>query len=107
MKAPITGTTHLNAEVENQLEVPKGTTLAEVYPEHENSELRFTALLPTSESMRVKPGMSVHFKLDKKGVASKTIDGTLKEISENSTTTDQGTFYTIKGILNPSNNFTS
>lgn len=107
MKAPITGTIHLNAEVENQLEVPKGTTLAEVYPEHKKSELRFTALLPTSESMRVKPGMDVHFKLDKKGVATKTINGTLKEISENSTTTDQGTFYTIKGILNPSDNFTS
>ena len=107
LKAPITGTIHLNAEVENQLEVPKGTTLAEVYPEHKNSELRFTALLPTSESMRVKPGMDIHFKLDKKGVATKTINGTLKEISENSTTTDQGTFYTIKGILNPSDNFTS
>ncbi|MGL9970273.1 bacteriocin secretion accessory protein [Enterococcus sp. DIV1420a] len=107
LKAPITGTIHLNAEVENQLEVPKGTTLAEVYPEHKNSELSFTALLPTSESMRVKPGMDIHFKLDKKGVATKTINGTLKEISENSTTTDQGTFYTIKGILNPSNNFTS
>lgn len=66
LKAPITGTIHLNAKVENQLEVPKGTTLAEVYPEHKNSELRFTALLPTSESMRVKPGMDVHFKLDKK-----------------------------------------
>ena len=43
--------------------------------------------------------MLVHFKLDKKGVSTETIDGTLTDISENSTTTDQGTFYTIRGTL--------
>lgn len=107
LKAPITGTVHLNEEVKGQLEVPKGTTLAEIYPKSKDPQLTFTAFIPTSESLRIKPGMRVHFKVDKKGVATKTIDGTLTGISENSTTTDQGTFYTIKGILNPSDNFTS
>ncbi|MFG5501665.1 HlyD family efflux transporter periplasmic adaptor subunit, partial [Enterococcus faecalis] len=99
LKAPITGTVHVNEEVKNQLEVPKGTTLAEIYPKPQDPQLTFTALIPTSESMRIKPGMAIHFKLDKKGVATKTIDGMLTEISENSTTTEQGAFYTIKGTL--------
>ncbi len=43
--------------------------------------------------------------IDKKGVASQTIEGTLKEISETSITTEQGTFYTIKGTLQPSKYF--
>lgn len=106
LKAPITGTVHVNEEVKNQLEVPKGTTLAEIYPKSKDPQLTFTALIPTSESMRIKPGMAIHFKLDKKGVATKTIDGTLTEISENSTTTEQGAFYTIKGTLKPPKEFT-
>lgn len=107
LKAPITGTVHLNDTVKNQLEIPKGTTLAEIYPKPKNSFLTFTALIPANESMRIKVGMTVHFKLDKKGVATKIIDGTLNEISENSTTTEQGTFYTIKGILNAPKDFTN
>lgn len=67
----------------------------------------FTALVPANESMRIKLGMAVHFKLDKKGGVTKIIDGTLNEISENSTTTEQGTFYTIKGLLNAPEDFTS
>lgn len=106
LKAPITGTVHVNEEVKNQLEVPKGTTLAEIYPKSKDLQLTFTALIPTSESLRLKPGMGVHFKVDKKGVATKTIDGTLTEISENSTTTEQGAFYTIKGTLKSPKKFT-
>ncbi|MEB5927495.1 hypothetical protein MXE74_13185 [Enterococcus faecalis] len=57
--------------------------------------------------MRIKLGMAVHFKLDKKGGVTKIIDGTLNEISENSTTTEQGTFYTIKGTLKAPKDFIS
>lgn len=102
LKAPITGTIHLNEEITGQVDIPKGTILAEVYPEPEDSGLLFKALIPASESVQIKLGMTVHFKLDKKGVSPKTIDGRLTEISENSTTTEQGTFYTVKGVLSPS-----
>lgn len=107
LKAPFTGTVHLNDTVKNQLEIPKGTILAEIYPKSKDSHLMFTALIPANESMRIQSGMAVHFKLDKKGVATKIINGTLNEISENSTTTEQGTFYTIKGSLKAPKNFTS
>ncbi|MEG0256406.1 HlyD family efflux transporter periplasmic adaptor subunit [Vagococcus sp.] len=95
----------MNEEVTGQIDVSKGTVLAEIYPKQKESQLMFTALLPADEVTRIKAGMGVHFKLDKKGVASQTIEGTLKEISETSITTEQGTFYTIKGTLQPSKYF--
>lgn len=105
LKSPSTGIVHLNEEVTGQIDVSKGTVLAEIYPKQKESQLMFTALLPADEVTRIKVGMDVHFKLDKKGVASQTIEGTLKEISETSMTTEQGTFYTIKGTLQSSKYF--
>ncbi|NSW12248.1 bacteriocin secretion accessory protein, partial [Enterococcus faecalis] len=107
LKAPISGTIHLNEEAKGQKELPKGTTLAEVYPQQGDVERTFVAFIPSRESMRIKLGMPVHFRLDKKGVAMKTINGVLTEISENSTTTEEGTFYQVKGILKISREFTS
>lgn len=107
IKSPVTGIIHLNDEAVGHNELPKGTTLAEIYPKKKNSELNFTARIPTSESMRIKPGMAVHFKVDKKGITSETIDGTLEEISANSTTTEQGTFYIVKGTLETQKSFTN
>ncbi|EGG52012.1 hypothetical protein [Enterococcus faecalis] len=43
--------------------------------------------------------MKIHFKLDQKGVVPVTIDVTLDEISENSTVTENGVFYSVKGSL--------
>lgn len=100
LKAPIDGTVHLNEETKGQLEIPKGTVLAEIYPKMKTNLLNFTAHIPTNEIVRVKTNMEVHFKLDKNGVATETLSGTLTEISENSITSNQGTFYIVKGILN-------
>ncbi|MGM0169850.1 bacteriocin secretion accessory protein [Enterococcus sp. AZ128] len=105
LKAPTDGIVHLNDEVKDQLEVPKGTLLAEIYPDNPKEKLSFTSLIPANEMTRVKTGMKVHFKLDKKGVASNTINGTLTEISETSKTSKQGAFYTVKGVLTPPKNF--
>ena len=102
LKAPIAGTIHLNESIKDQTDIQKGIILAELYPKPKDSQLTFTALVPANESTRIKKGMLVHFKLDKKGVSTETIDGTLTDISENSTTTDQGTFYSIRGTLQSS-----
>lgn len=103
--APTDGIVHVNDEVNGQSEVPKGTLLAEIYPNKPMKKLSFTALIPANEMTPVKAGMKVHFKLDKTGVASTTMNGTLTEISEVSTTSKQGTFYTVKGDLTPPKNF--
>lgn len=73
--------------------------LAEIYPLPEKSKMTFTAFLPANESTYVKEGLKVRFKLDQKGVAPVTIDGTLDEISENSTVTENSVFYSVKGSL--------
>nr|WP_240187621.1 HlyD family secretion protein [Enterococcus hirae] len=70
--------------------------------------MRFTALLPANESTYIKERMKVHFKLDQKGGAPITIDGTLNEISEYSTystTTEKGVFYAVKGSLKTTQSF--
>ncbi|MBL5005368.1 iron ABC transporter ATPase [Enterococcus lactis] len=105
LKAPVSGTVHLNEETKGQAELAKGTVLAEIYPIHEKSKMKFTALLPANESTYIKEGMKVHFKLDQKGGALITIDGTLDEISENSTATEKGVFYAVKGTLKTTQSF--
>lgn len=105
LTAPTDGIVHLNDEVQGQLEVSKGTLLAEIYPNKPMERLSFTALIPANEMTPVKIGMTVHFRLDKKGVASTTMNGTLTEISETSNTSKQGVFYTVKGVLTPPKNF--
>ncbi|HAQ0762222.1 TPA: bacteriocin secretion accessory protein, partial [Enterococcus faecium] len=105
LKAPVSGTVHLNEETKGQAELAKGTVLAEIYPIHEKSKMKFTALLPANESTYIKEGMKVHFKLDQKGGAPITIDGTLDEISENSTATEKGVFYAVKGTLKTTQSF--
>ncbi|HFE9852582.1 TPA: bacteriocin secretion accessory protein [Enterococcus faecalis] len=107
LRAKKGGIVHLNEEVEGQTALPKGTLLGELYPELQKEEVAFTALIPANEMTRVKTGMQVHFKLDKKGVTATTFDGTLTEISETSTTSEQGIFYTVKGQLHPSKEFNS
>ena len=102
LKSPIDGTIHLTEEFKGQTELPKGTVIAEIYPKQSKNTLSFTAFIPADEVTRIKIDMPVHFKIDKKGVSTKTINGLLKEISENSSSTEKGNFYTIKGTLEPS-----
>ena len=102
LKSPIDGTIHLTEEFKGQTELPKGTVIAELYPKQSKNTLSFTAFIPADEVTRIKIDMPVHFKIDKKGVSTKTINGLLKEISENSSSTEKGNFYTIKGTLEPS-----
>lgn len=101
LTAPTDGIIHVNDEIKGQVEVSKGTLLAEIYPNKPLGKLNFTALIPANEMTPIKTGMPVHFKLDKKGVASTTMNGTLTEISETSSTSKQGAFYTVKGTLTP------
>lgn len=98
LKASIDGRIHLTEQVSGQKVVQKGTLLAEIYPILQDDYMTFTALLPTNEINRIEKGMNVHFKLDKNRETA-TIDGILTEISETSTTSEQGTFFTIKGEL--------
>lgn len=105
--APVNGVIHLNSEYNGLKEVPQGTLLADIYPEKQKDNLIFIAKIPSNEMSRVQKGMLVRFKLDKKGVAEKTISGSITEISETSELTKEGTFYTIKGDLSSDNqNFT-
>ncbi|HFX3816246.1 TPA: bacteriocin secretion accessory protein [Enterococcus faecium] len=99
IKAPITGTIHLNDEVKGLTEIPKGTVIAEIYPSLNKQKQLFTAYIPSSEITRIKTNMPVHLKLDNKGVKTEILNGKLTEISETSTPTKKGDFYLVKGTI--------
>lgn len=98
VRAKKDGILHLNDAVKEQTFLPKGTLLAEIYPPFKDDEIPFTARIPANEMTHIKTGMLVHFKLDRKAVAT-TLDGEITEIPETSTTTEEGIFYLIKGRL--------
>lgn len=102
--SPITGILHVENSIKGQKILPKGTVVGEIYPRSDKNKIEFTALLPANEMTRVKEGMKVHFKLDKKGVAPVVMEGSLSEISESSTETKQGSFFEVKGKLIPKKN---
>lgn len=101
IKSPINGTLHVTENLNIANELPKGLILAEVYPLSNEENSTFNAQVPASEMTHVKPGLKVNFKLDKKGVSPKIIRGKLIEVSEISTVTENGIYYTIKGELYP------
>ncbi|MGG5317846.1 bacteriocin secretion accessory protein [Enterococcus sp. AZ072] len=97
--APSDGVLHLNEESKNISELPKGSLVAELYPNQPKDSMAFTAQIPANQMSHVKIGMPVHFKLDKKGVSEKSIDGTLTRIAETSDLTKDGAFYQVEGQL--------
>lgn len=97
--APSNGVIHVAPEFISMKEVPKGTTVAEIYPLLSTTKMTISAQIPANEMAYVKVGMPIRFKIDKKGISEKTLIGNLTEISETSTTTEQGTFYSVKGLV--------
>lgn len=97
--APSDGVIHLNEEAKNSTDLPKGSVVAELYPAQPKKETAFTAVISANQMTRVKKGMPVHFKLDKKGVAEKRLNGTLTSIAETSDLTKEGAFYQVEGKL--------
>lgn len=98
------GIIHLTSDLSGQKDIPKGTIIAEIYPKQNAGKIKFTSLISADKVADIKPGMKVHFKLNKTGVTSTTLEGTLNKISATSTNTKSGIFYTVKGQLDVVNN---
>ncbi|PZL76991.1 bacteriocin secretion accessory protein [Enterococcus plantarum] len=97
--APSDGVIHLASEYKSMKEIPKGTIVADIYPLISTTEMTVVAQIPANEMTYVKVGMPIHLKLDKKGISERILNGKLTEISETSTTTEQGVFYSVKGLV--------
>ncbi|GGD05401.1 bacteriocin secretion accessory protein [Enterococcus wangshanyuanii] len=97
--APSDGVIHLASEYKSMKEIPKGTIVADVYPLLSTTKMTVAAQIPANEMTYVNVGMPIHLKLDKKGISEKILNGKLTEISETSTTTEQGVFYSVKGLV--------
>lgn len=97
--APTDGTIHLNSSYEETKNIPKGTIIAEIYPKKEQNQMEIISQIPADQMTHVKKGMPIHVKIDKKGISEQLLDGEITGISETSTNTDQGTFYTVRGVI--------
>lgn len=100
--APESGVIHLNSEVDTtSSQVPKGTKLATLFVS--NGEKReIETLIPANEINKIKTGETYKLELDQKGVSREIYKGKITEISQTSTVTEQGSFYTVKGALDKS-----
>lgn len=104
--ASIDGTVHLDSAYEETKNIPKGTVVAEIYPKKEKNQMEFISQISAEEMTHIKKGMLVHVKIDKKGISNQALDGKLTEISETSTSTEQGVFFTVKGVVTVPNQTT-
>jgi len=68
--------------------------------------MEFISQISAEEMTHIKKGMLVHVRIDKKGISEQALDGRLTEISETSTSTEQGVFFTVKGVVTVPNQTT-
>lgn len=100
--APMDGTIHLNSSYEKVGNIAKGTVIADIFDKRNKGILTIISRIPSDEMTHIKVGMPIHMKLDKKGVSEKVLNGEITEISETSTTTEEGTFFVVKGKIDVS-----
>ncbi len=99
VKAPKDGVIHLNEEVDiTSTQIPKGTIIASLFASDSN-KLEIESMIPANEINKVKVGETFKIELDQKGVSKEVYKGNISEISQTSTTIEQGTFYMVKGVL--------
>lgn len=99
LTASIDGTIHLESSYEETKTIPKGSVIAEIYSKNEKNQMEFVSQIPADEMTHIKKGMPIHMKIDKKGISEQPLDGYLTEISETSTSTEQGVFFAVKGVV--------
>ncbi|MFI3686081.1 bacteriocin secretion accessory protein [Vagococcus fluvialis] len=100
--APKSGVIHLNSEVDvSSTRIPKGTKLATLFVSNGN-KMEIETLIPADEINKLKTGEVYKLELDQKGVSREIYKGNITEISQTSTVTEQGSFYTVKGVLDQS-----
>ncbi|MFC3039469.1 bacteriocin secretion accessory protein [Virgibacillus xinjiangensis] len=93
------GIIHINEEYKSTSSVTEGTVLAEILPNLEKDTVEIVTAIPASDMTNVEVGMQFTFTLDVKGVSEKALRGKITEIASNSTQTEKGVFYQVKGSV--------
>lgn len=107
IKSPETGLIHLESIKSKVNYLPKGQTIAEIYPTlDKNTKLNVQYLIPTENIVGLKVGQSIRFAITQNVTNPMILNGKIKEIGEAPIQTKQGSVYQCEAELSiPENDY--
>lgn len=104
--APETGVLHISEKLKGNNLLPKGTEIAQIYPDiTKTNEVLITYYVPSTYMTNLKKGQTTRLTLEKIGKQSITIIGNINKIDTSATETKQGNLFkvTAKAKISKSN----
>ncbi|AGU83030.1 bacteriocin secretion accessory protein [Streptococcus anginosus] len=104
--APETGVLHISEKLRGNNLLPKGTEIAQIYPDiTKTNEVLITYYVPSAYMTNLKKGQTTRLTLEKIGKQSITIIGNINKIDTSATETKQGNLFkvTAKAKISKSN----
>ena len=104
--APETGVLHISERLKGNNLLPKGTEIAQIYPDiTKTNEVLITYYVPSAYMSNLKKGQTTRLTLEKIGKQSITIIGNINKIDTSATETKQGNLFkvTAKAKISKSN----
>lgn len=104
--APETGVLHISEKLKGNNLLPKGTEIAQIYPDiTKTNEVLITYYVPSAYMTNLKKGQTTRLTLEKIGKQSITIIGNINKIDTSATETKQGNLFkvTAKAKISKSN----
>lgn len=96
LTAPETGILHINSPLKGKALLPKGTEIAQIYPDiTKTKEVLITYYVPSAYMTNLKKGQTSRLTLEKIGNHTITIIGKINSIDTSATETKQGNLFKI------------
>lgn len=107
IKSPETGLIHLESIKSKVKYLPKGQTIAEIYPKlDKNTKLNVQYFVPAENIVGVKVGQAIRFIINQNVTKPMMLNGKIKEIGEVPLQTKQGSVYQCEAELSiPENDY--
>lgn len=94
--APETGVLHISEKLKGNNLLPKGTEIAQIYPDiTKTNEVLITYYVPSAYMTNLKKGQTTRLTLEKIGKQSITIIGNINKIDTSATETKQGNLFKV------------
>ncbi len=93
--APISGTIHVNQEYKDMDIIEKGSTVAEIYPDINNSKIKLISYVPARDISSIKKGQILKFNVRENTPKIFSLEGRITNISISPTKNKSGDFYEV------------
>ncbi|VGQ36612.1 BlpC ABC transporter [Streptococcus pyogenes] len=103
--APANSVIHLNSEFEGETFFPKGSEIAQIFPDiAETKEVLITFYVSSSEVTQLNKNQTARLSLEKIGNEAITITGKIQSIDTSATKTEQGNLFKVTALAQVSIN---